>query len=279
MFRMRLLLVCTAVLIVQIMRADVIEELGSTLKGKPVVLKVPDGSAHIEFDSNGERLGAAPPGIWATDAMIQVDSVTVQGQALSVTGKRVVVYFNFKAGKFGQGLTKKKVRIELQLPDVPVTAETLTPLLAKVFLSGSQNVMDLAPPYMAACVKGPLVKRGKLWRCEGSAAPPAATKRRPFSEKEVAKIPGAVMPPRVVSSPDPDYTEAAKNIGLKGTVVLWLRVDENGDAKDIQVVAPLGMGLDDQAVRALQRWKFKPATKDGVPVAVQINVEMNFRLY
>lgn len=281
MFRMRLLL-CTAVLItgwVHFVRADVIEDLGETWKGKPVTLKVPDGSAHIKFDSNGERVGAVSPGIWATDAIMQVDSATAQGRELRIRGKRVVVHFDAKNGKFGQGLTKKEVSVQLQLPDVPVTAETLSKLLSKIFLNGSQTVTDLAPPYMSACLKGPIVKRDNLWTCEGAPAPLGLKERRLFSEKEVAKIGHAVMPPRVVNSPDPDYTEAAKKIGLQGTVVLWLRVDENGDAKDIQVVSPLGMGLDDQAVRAVQGWKFKPATRDGMPVAVNIHIEVIFRLY
>jgi hypothetical protein len=41
----------------------------------------------------------------------------------------------------------------------------------------------------------------------------------------------------------------------------------------------LGMGLDEKALAAVRQWKFEPALKDGRPVPVQINVEVNFRLY
>jgi TonB family protein len=47
----------------------------------------------------------------------------------------------------------------------------------------------------------------------------------------------------------------------------------------MKVVRPLGMGLDQKALDAVKQWKFEPAMKDGKPVAVQINVEVNFRLY
>jgi TonB family protein len=47
----------------------------------------------------------------------------------------------------------------------------------------------------------------------------------------------------------------------------------------MRVQRGLGMGLDQKAVEAVKQWKFDPATKDGKPVAVQINVEVNFRLY
>ena len=46
-----------------------------------------------------------------------------------------------------------------------------------------------------------------------------------------------------------------------------------------QVARSLGMGLDQKAIEAVRKWKFEPAMKDGRPVAVQINVEVNFRLY
>jgi TonB family protein len=61
--------------------------------------------------------------------------------------------------------------------------------------------------------------------------------------------------------------------------VLWLVVDANGLPQNIKVQRALGMGLDEEAVKAVKRWRFQPATKDGEPVPVMINVEVNFRLY
>ncbi len=41
----------------------------------------------------------------------------------------------------------------------------------------------------------------------------------------------------------------------------------------------LSDGLDQKAIESVRQWKFEPATKDGVPVAVRVNVEVQFRLY
>ena len=49
--------------------------------------------------------------------------------------------------------------------------------------------------------------------------------------------------------------------------------------REISVRRSLGMGLDEKAVEAVRRWKFDPAKKDGQAVAVQISIEVNFRLY
>jgi periplasmic protein TonB len=95
----------------------------------------------------------------------------------------------------------------------------------------------------------------------------------------VYKVGGGIGAPRPVSTPDPEYSEEARKAKYQGVVVLWLIVDQNGNPKQIKVERPLGMGLDQKAIEAVRKWKFEPATKDGQPVAVQINVEVNFRLY
>jgi TonB family protein len=88
-----------------------------------------------------------------------------------------------------------------------------------------------------------------------------------------------VSPPRVTYSPDPEYSEKARKVGYGGTCIMWLVVDTEGVPRHIRVVRPLGMGLDEKAIDAVNRWRFKPAMKGDVPVAVQINVEVNFHLY
>ncbi len=95
----------------------------------------------------------------------------------------------------------------------------------------------------------------------------------------VFKVGGGVSAPRALSTPDPEYSEEARKAKYQGTVVLWLIVDQNGHPQQVRVARSLGMGLDQKAIEAVKQWKFEPAMKDGKPVAVQINVEVNFRLY
>jgi TonB family protein len=95
----------------------------------------------------------------------------------------------------------------------------------------------------------------------------------------VFRVGGGVSPPRVLENPSPDYSEEARKAKYQGTVVLWLIVDANGKPRDLRVARSLGMGLDQKAIEAVRLWRFQPAMKDGTPVAVQINVEVNFHLY
>ncbi|HWR36284.1 MAG TPA: energy transducer TonB [Clostridia bacterium] len=95
----------------------------------------------------------------------------------------------------------------------------------------------------------------------------------------IFRVGGGVSAPRALDTPDPEYSEEARKAKYQGTVVLWLIVGPDGQPRDVRVARSLGMGLDQKAVEAVRRWKFEPAMKDGRPVAVQINVEVNFRLY
>jgi TonB family protein len=60
---------------------------------------------------------------------------------------------------------------------------------------------------------------------------------------------------------------------------LWVIVGADGRARKIAVIHAIGLGLDEKAVEAVNSWRLQPATKEGQPVPVEINVEVNFRLY
>jgi TonB family protein len=87
-----------------------------------------------------------------------------------------------------------------------------------------------------------------------------------------------IKAPKATFAPAPDYPEHLRGTGAQGQVILWMIVDEKGMPKDVKVARSLSPELDAKAIEAVKRWRFQPATKDGKPVAVQINVEVEFRL-
>src|SRR5207248_740868 len=88
-----------------------------------------------------------------------------------------------------------------------------------------------------------------------------------------------IMPPHAIYSPEPEYSEEARQVRHQGIVVLSLIVDPEGQTTNIRVARSLGMGLDEKAIEAVRKWRFAPGTKNGIPVAVQVDVEVSFRLY
>ncbi len=94
----------------------------------------------------------------------------------------------------------------------------------------------------------------------------------------VFRIGGGVSAPVAIYKVEPEYSEEARKAKFQGTVVLSIVIDERGNPTNFKVVRPLGLGLDEKAIEAVQKWRFRPGMKEGHPVAVLATVEVNFRL-
>ena len=98
--------------------------------------------------------------------------------------------------------------------------------------------------------------------------------------QEVFQPGNGVSLPTVVTPVSPQYTPEAMAARIEGTVVLSTVALADGAIGEVTVPQSLDntLGLDEQAVKAMKQWRFKPGMKDGKPVAVRISVEMHFTL-
>jgi TonB family protein len=122
-----------------------------------------------------------------------------------------------------------------------------------------------------------LIRAGRLADAVPSAPAPPPPPPPPPPPGD-ARIGPGMTPPLIIDSVEAEYSEAASKARFQGTVRLSIVVDQSGQPTQIKVISPLGLGLDQKAIEAVQRWRFRPGTKDGQPVAVQAAVEVNFRL-
>jgi TonB family protein len=112
----------------------------------------------------------------------------------------------------------------------------------------------------------------------GQAQPPENTDEGKTAPSPVFRVGGGVSAPKAIYAPYPEYSEEAAEVRQMGTVESWLVVGPDGKALDIRVHRTLGMDLDEKAIEAVKNLRFEPGMKDGKPVAVQINVDVNFGL-
>jgi TonB family protein len=85
--------------------------------------------------------------------------------------------------------------------------------------------------------------------------------------------------PEAIYSPEPSFSDEARKVKHQGIVQLLLVVGKDGRPYDIRVSQTLGMGLDEKAIEAVSRWRFRAAMLNGQPVATRIAVQVDFRLY
>jgi TonB family protein len=88
-----------------------------------------------------------------------------------------------------------------------------------------------------------------------------------------------VTQPIPIFTPEAEFSDEARRQKYQGICMISVIIDAQGNPQSPHVVRALGMGLDEKALAAVMRYRFKPAKKDGKPVAVRMTVEVNFRLY
>lgn len=87
-----------------------------------------------------------------------------------------------------------------------------------------------------------------------------------------------VTNPEPIVRVEPEYSEEARKAKYSGTVLLSFVVNTDGTTSDFHVERSLGMGLDQKAIEAVQKWRFRPGTSKGVPVRVRADIVVTFRL-
>ena len=88
-----------------------------------------------------------------------------------------------------------------------------------------------------------------------------------------------VSAPRLLYDPEPEYSDEARKQTYQGMVLLRVVVGEDGHPREVSVAQSLGLGLDEKALEAVHTWRFEPGRLEGRPVAVVVNIQVNFRLY
>jgi protein TonB len=87
-----------------------------------------------------------------------------------------------------------------------------------------------------------------------------------------------VRPASLLLQTTPHYSAEGRAAHIVGSVILETIVREDGTLAVVRALRGLGYGLDEQAIAAVEQWRFRPATQDGIPLAVQSLIEVVFRL-
>lgn len=237
---------------------------------------------HLAYQFDGALIGIGTVGSWTVDGQIVVTTIAVRDHALRIRGRRVFLVFDAKANpyrdvlnsleesntpdreKLAEFFRKKEVEIEIGLPSEKPDLIEATTAMNAVFLTPGEAMAGIVPDFW----------RDYFDQQEG----------RPRSVRYSGPVfrvtgPGGVTAPRPIKTPDPEFSQEARAAKYQGTMTVSLVADASGAVRNVQIVKPLGMGLDEKAVESVSRWEFEPAKKNGTPVAVQLMVEVQFHLF
>ena len=145
-----------------------------------------------------------------------------------------------------------------------------------------QGGLDTAAPAATAPIDGPAITSEQEAAAEAERERAAANERRRAErqarEREAARRP-ADREVEPIARVQPDYPPAAARVQEEGTVLVRVQVDAGGNATDVSIARRSGSrDLDRAALDAVRKWRFRPAIRDGKPVAAVAEVPVEFKL-
>ena len=87
------------------------------------------------------------------------------------------------------------------------------------------------------------------------------------------------VPPKVIFDVNPEFSEEASRKNISGDVLVGLHVGLDGVPTHVHVIRGVGHGLNEEAVKAVSQYRFKPAIKDGQPIECELTIEINFTIF
>jgi TonB family protein len=246
------------------------KELRKTYDNYALSLKIPYASENLHFDSKGQFVGSSPLGVWTTSGILQVGKIVLKPNVLQINGNRILVALRASQGSsiLVPIVTARSVHITIELESTTSNIDQLNQVIERVFQK--QDTRKRIAAYWRPVPED-----------QASATFPAGAQVTGMLEgnRPVYGRLAGIVPPKPVHMEAPTFTQSAREKRLQGTAVVSVVVNEKGLPEILEVTKDPGEGLDIQSLLTVAEWRFRPATLNGQPVAVQISVEVSFRLF
>ncbi|HJT54244.1 MAG TPA: energy transducer TonB [Candidatus Angelobacter sp.] len=229
--------------------------LNQQYKNQTLALRYPFSHGELKFDSSGQPL-TKPTDRWLVYGGIYIRDIKLSRDSLVLQGPRIAFPGSSEKG-MPTLVLQKKVKVHIHLDRSLSTLTEAQDLLGRIFFLDQNDLSRARPEY-----------RRSDYRPKDAAAPVELSS---FGKDGLKR-------PRAVYTPEPDFSEEARHARYQGIVVMHIVVDTSGNVSDIRIDRALGRGLDENAVDAVKKWKFSPATRDGQPVSVAMAIEISFNL-
>lgn len=182
--------------------------------------------------------------------------------------------------------------MEIKLDQPLNSFDQVQATLSKVFALNKQDFLNSVPEFWRSYITKNLdfdpAQTGALQYIDansthvGKSSDANATTSSPAGDQPdpvIFHVGDGVKAPKAMSTPEPEFSEAARYEKYQGVVVLYVVVGKDGTVTKVQVVRPLGLGLDEQAANKIKSWRFNPGTRNDQPVDIEMNIEVSFNLY
>jgi TonB family protein len=237
----------------------------------------------LHFDSSGKLKGNSDPttftlsGFELRTLQLKHDKLVLEGRRIGLEladnkQRRVALNVNVR-----QPANPQDESMHIDIAASP--SGDYGPALDAIFANGLAEVVPSLPWYWKAyAAKNFLPIDTTTTQPATKPSDPAQQATDPSNIKP-KRIGGGVKPPKLLHSKEPEFSDPARGLKYSGNTLInfWLQPD--GTVSHMSIVRPLGLGLDERALAAVQKYTFSPATMNDKPVLVELNVEVNFQIF
>ena len=222
----------------------------------------------LKYDADGTLISGGEPGPWTINAYFEPQKISLSNESITLSGKRI--YWSFPYLKKTPLLFREAGNTTIEISRSPEQKDLpeIVASLHAVFLKSDESIDALVPPYWTKVAKADF-KRGDNFVSYAAVG----------AWQKLADTRG-ITGPQIIYSPSPPYLEEARKSRTEGRVMLAITIDENGNAKVTDIVKPLGLGLDESAIKTVEEaWKFSPAMLDGVPIPYISFADIRYNIF
>jgi TonB family protein len=277
-----LLVLATACALVRPLRAQSSEsDLKARLMDKPLYLRGCWRDDRLHFDSAGRLKGNSDP-VTFTLSGFELQTLHLRQDKLVLEGRRVGLELR----------DNKQLRVPLNVgkPNHPEDEFIQIDIAASpsgdygsaldaVFVNNLSELVPLLPSYWKAYAAKNFIPADSSATPTVPATPAIAPRDAGSTDTKPRRIGGGVKPPKLLHAKEPEFNNAARGLNYSGAVLINLWLYPDGTVSRLSLVHALGLGLDERALAAVQKYTFSPATMNDKPVLVELNVEVNFQIF
>jgi len=242
-------------------------DIKARLKDEPLYLRGLWRENKLQFDSEGKLIGKSGT-VTFTVCGFDLKSAKLKADKLILEGPRV----GLELADNKQKRVPLDTSMHIEIAASP--SGDYGPALDAVFVDGLDKLVPSMPSYWKSYAE-------KNFLPPSTVATPIATAANSGSQPPKTapgKVAGAIILPKLVSSVSPNYNSVARDKRYSGNVLMNLWVGSDGKISHLSVLRPLGLGMDEDALAAVEHYTFEPAKENGKPVAFELNIEVNFAI-
>jgi len=248
---------------------------------------------YLKYDSDGNFVGNSDTGPWTVYGELLIDELNLKSDKLEIQAHRAILVYDRDRSRLVGRPWRGFVILEIATATGPGQLARLRAALQHIFVNSRDEMLAALPDYWrsyytkvtstdpAATTSKPPTPSGTNGRPGNETQPGGNPSGSPTPLSEVPRklrVSSGVAEGLLTKKVSPTYLPIAKAAHAQGDCIMQATIGKDGNLSKLSIIQPVGAGLDDEAVRAVSQWQYRPYALQGQLVEVDTTITIRFHL-